>query len=358
MESFVLISFYIIFISIVFPIKKFRQLGSRFTNNEKIYLFLTVFFMLFLASFRRYDIGNDTEAYHRFFSHMVAGNYSYDGRVEIGFRCLNILISKFTDNYTVFLLIVYTFLFSSLILFIKREVSNLKMFVCIFWLFGFITFVSPIRQTIALAIVLLSIKFIKDNRFFIFYFSCFVAATFHATAFVAIVFPFLYLLKPKKSKTYLILLATLIAVGTNAFSFIATKFLGEYYSRYLNVQSGITAVIFNVSFSLVPILIEDKFIDNSQFRNLEAYRLMKFGTLIYACFYIVSLYTSGAGRLAYFFCPLVIVYWGYVINALKFKLRISVNFVIITVLFVYRIFVLFYRPEWNSFFPFHFIWTP
>ena len=358
MESFVIISIYILLVSLIFPIKSVRIPESRFTTNEKIYLFLTMFFMLFIASFRRYDIGNDTEAYHRFFSHMVVGDYNYDERVEIGYRYLNILISKFTDNYTLFMFIVNIIIFMALIKFIKKEVTNLKLFVCIFWLFSFISYVSPIRQSIALGIVLLSINYIKERKFIRFYIACALAVTFHATALVAIVFPLLYWMKPKKSKTYIILFMTIVAVGTNAISFIATRVLGDYYSRYLDVQSGVIAVVFNLLFSIIPILLEDKFIDNSSIQSMPSYCLMKYGSLIYGCFYIVSLYTSGAGRIAYFFSPMVIAYWGYVLNALKFKLRIIANIIIMLVLLLYRVIVLLYRPEWNSFFPYHFIWTP
>lgn len=328
------------------------------TRNRNIYLFASVLLMLFMAGLRRHDIGNDTAAYKSFFTHMGSGYYSFDSRFEIVFRYLTIGISKLTNDYTVFLVITSVLCFLPLARFIKRYVSSTKIFVTIFWLFAFTTFVSPLRQSIGLVFIFISIDFIEKKKPLFFAICILLAMLCHASAIVAIVLYPLYYIKPKSWKVFLTIAFVIVAVGTGAIDFFANRFLSDYYSRYLSVQSGFSAALFNVLFGIIPIFLDKYKTEDPEESSAGIYDLMRWSSVFYAGFYIASLYSSGAGRIAYYFLPMTIAYWCKIINkkSWSYKTRILIVDVLLVILLLYRILVIIYRPEWNSFFPFRYVW--
>ena len=141
MDSF--LSYTFLFVSLSF----IAWTARRIRRTKTVYLILVFGIMCFMASFRAYHIGNDTEAYFRFFSNIARGDLETDARLEIGFRYLNRAIAMLTSDFTALLTITSIIMFVSLYYYVKRWGYNPYLYGLLFWLFGFVSFVSPLRQS-------------------------------------------------------------------------------------------------------------------------------------------------------------------------------------------------------------------
>lgn len=330
-------------------------------NEKKLNICLPLVLVLMgcMSALRRYDVGNDTISYKIFFSNIALGYYYEDMRIELGYRYLNILIAKFTQNFTIFLVITSIILFWGLGRYILNNSVDNKLFLWLFWLYGYIVYVSPLRQSIALVIVFSALRFLLKKKLISFYLLIALASTFHLTAVSAIIFPLLIYFKPKSLWIFLAIIGIVILVTSGAIHYVSTSFLNYYYTNYLTVQSGFMAVIFNSAIGFVPLVLaffsssrEKTWIDN------DSYKIYKWSATIYTNLIILSLFSSGTGRLALFFLPMTLSYWCFVIR-IFIKRRFLKNLVILILsinIITYQILAMIYRPEWNSFFPLYYIW--
>lgn len=358
MDSFLLYTFIILFVSALYPVKKRNNFNNTapIGKDAKIYLFITLGLMCFMTGFRRYDVGNDTEAYRIYFSNLATEGFSADGRIETGYKYLNVYISEFTHDYTDFLVITSLILFGAMYKYISAYGKSVKLYVCLFWFYAYVPFINPLRQSLALSIILFSLSFVKRKKYLLFLLFCYLATLFHNTAVIAVFLLPLYYIKPKDSKLFLVLFITIILVATNGIDIFSKYILDDYYSRYLEVQSGVGAGVFNAVFGFMPVILDHILLRRDVTTKPSYYNLIKWSSVVYACFYIASLYTGGAGRLAYYFFPMTLSYWCYVICKMKKNNRIITILLLFVIAIIYRALVLLYRPEWNSFFPFYYVW--
>lgn len=125
------------------------------SDNGKLKFCL--FILWGIATFRAYIIGNDTKEYY--YAFMMAKNPGYikasSWRYEYGYLILNVLIRRFTDNYTVFLGIISGFLYFTYYKYIKSrsrdQIFSVILFVCL----GFLgQTMNVLRLQIAICICL------------------------------------------------------------------------------------------------------------------------------------------------------------------------------------------------------------
>lgn len=329
-------------------------------HRWNIYLLASMCFLCIMTGLRRYDIGNDTGAYFNFFDNIANGLYETDERIEAGFRYLTLLISNISHDYTIYLLITSTILFGTLYQYIQKFGFNSKVYVCLFWCFAYVSYVSPLRQSIGLCIVLLAIPLLLRKKIVYFAIACILAKYFHNSAIVCLILIPLSAIRPTTKRMLLIVSSISLMVLTDTITIFQDYFEDEYYRRYLSVQSGWIAATFNGIFSIIPFFIENKkqvnfnyLQENSRFKF---YNLMKWGNILFSCAYILSIYTGGMGRIAYYFLPFVLSYWVYALQTMPIAKRKIAIFAVFTILIGYRIITLVLRPEWNSFFPYHFYW--
>jgi hypothetical protein len=347
MASYILYTTFILIVAFV-------RITDKYNGKYQGKLALLLFFMFVMASFRRYDVGNDTQSYLNFFKQMSYGNISYDSRIEIGYRYLNIFVSYFAENFTWILLLSSAFLFVVLYRFFKRYSDNLILCGVLFWLIGFITIVSATRQAIAIGFIYIAIYFLVKRIRIPFIAFVIVATLFHSPAIIfLILLPLLNIKLTIKSVTVITLSITMLTLSTGVFIKLIISFFDSYYANYIGTQSGILAVLFHSLIGLIFILI-DELINKKRSREIYSkriYNLAKWSTLAYSCFSIVSYNISIAGRVSYYFIPAMILYISFVCKNNKI-----VTAVFIMVLILYNILAIWLRPEWNSFFPFYYNW--
>lgn len=196
----------------------------------------------------------------------------------------------------------------------------LIILICSFSFFGY--GVNGIRNGIALAFVTLAISF-YDKRKWLFLLICFIGFSFHKSAalpIVALCIARYY----KNSDVYLKLWIACIIVTLFAGNIIASivpeDFMGDgRLSGYLNSDYGnqeYANFSYNgfrydfVLYSLLPIIIGRKFLNNSE-GNLNFYRLVYNVYLICNSFWILTIYVPFNNRFAYlswFLYPILITY--------------------------------------------------
>lgn len=351
MESFIILTF------IVFLFGLIRENSNQKTISP--YLFTSLLFLCLITGLRRYDIGNDTESYYRFFDNIAYGSFDSDERIELGFRYLSLFLSMISKDYTVFLIITSAILFGTMYKYIRDYGYNSKLYVCIFWCFAYISFVSPLRQSLGLCLVLWAIPFLVNGKVLIFALACYAAHYFHNSAIVCLAILPLAYFEPKKNRVLWVVILIALLVASGGASIFSDYLDDEYYRRYLAVQSGWIAAVFNAVFAVIPILLDKGDIDNSRTEfcsKFSFYNIMKWSSVLYASSYLLSIHTSGMGRIAYYFLPMMLSYWVYTIeNISGNNKKLLIAFVFI-VLIGYKVTTLLLRPEWNSFFPFYFYW--
>lgn len=327
--------------------------SSQKNQKHSFYLLLSLGLMCFMTSFRAYDVGNDTEAYYFFFNSFSNNDYGVDTRIESGYRFLNYLVTLFSDNFTVFLSITSVILFASLFAYIQKRGFDNQLYSVLFWLFGYTSFVSPLRQSLAIVFIFISLFFLERKKGVFFVVFCFLASLFHRPAIICLILFPLYYVRPSFKSYLFMAVVVLILVFSNTINHL-TGVLDKYYLHYFDTQSGWAAVLFNSLFGLIPIIIDANKKDHSD--SASFIRLSRWGCFLYVLCYLCSLYSSGMGRIAYYFLPMVLSYWCYVISKLKGGIKPITIILLIVILVTYNLLAIKFRPEWNSFFPFHYVW--
>ena len=143
--------------------------------------------MICINGFRNEFVGTDTFRYFRTFGSVITTNLSELKyfRYEPGYTVSQWLFGFLSSNFNVWLVVVAVFIYSSLGRFIYEYSKNYFLSYLLFMALGFWHFsFTGIRQTIAIAIVLYSYKFIINRNLISFVIVMVCATMFHYSAIV------------------------------------------------------------------------------------------------------------------------------------------------------------------------------
>jgi len=280
-----------LFIGSFFIYLSFVEIFLRKVQNSKFSFFVALLFLLFLSGLR-YEVGMDWHAYLGFYNDIT---FTYE-HVEIGYSLLNDLFSTLGFNYNVFL-----FGISLITLFFIYKVGiNLKyklIFLFIYFsdLFLYLN-LSGMRQGIAIAITLFSIKYIIEKKPIHFFITVALATLFHWTAMIFIFAYYVYRYEGTLKKNILIMLSfVLCLLFLDKFIELIISTVDSYKIIYYlsisgtqsdNFQAYIIGIIkrsivFLFYFSIPSIMRQE-----SQLKNLM--NIYIFGFLIYLVFYPIN----------------------------------------------------------------------
>jgi hypothetical protein len=225
----ILIFFYAIYdISIEGNIELTRKLLSRYS----LFFLLSICFIL---SGIRWETGTDWLPYYTYFSenNTWAEYKGYNnGQFEILYALLNYLVKLFTGSYTVFL-----FVFAILVILLKyASIAKIALYPALtFFLFFcfYIGDIFPVRQTIAVSILMTSIYFIHKRRKLPFIILVVIATCFHLSA---VLWIFSYYIYHKRFSNVFILMILGLSLTLGVFGsgiyihFLKTisQFLGNF----------------------------------------------------------------------------------------------------------------------------------
>lgn len=312
-----------------------------------VFLVLTLSYLLLI---RDSSIGTDTENYIFMLTIMEESVTSVAAltalNIEPGFVLSSYFLKLILNNDFIvlfcFALITYGFYIKGAI----KNNLNLAIFIAAIFSYTGLYFMSfnVIRQCIALSIIFFGINFLTSNSNKKFIITCLVAAIFHYSAIICILFIPLYRYRNILYRNWYILAGT--TIGSSYFFIKLIISLGERYSGYLisddvtNLPS-ITMFSFYIFIFIFSILLF-KFIDPKLRDHFKFYSVL-YTIYISLClfFYISGLSNQGLVRISLYFMWPIIFIIDFALKSIKDRnTRYFLNVLVITFLSFFFIYSL------------------
>ena len=224
----------------------------------------------------------------------------------------------------------------------KNAPLTIILFTC---LFPISIYFSAIRQIIAIAIVVVSYKFIKEKNFLIFLFLIFFASLFHRSAlFMVILYPLFYLNISKKHLfIFLFLLFFVFLFKNSIFIYVLNYLFPIYQERYSVITSTGSYFFFLILlfFTVISLLLPSS---NKLDKNTIGLRnFLIFSTYI-QCFSSISTVIM---RINYYFLIFVPILLPNILSCCSLKNKKIVN--LFSILFsVFLIIYFFYKAYFGD----------
>ncbi len=280
-----LLLFIIVLGILVCEIKKSRL-------NNAVFLGVSGVAMIVLSALRANTVGIDYKQYADYFTQVRNGGWPFlisnanMYRVEPGYSLFNYLISLFTGDVRIYMLAVSILVITLTVVLLYKYSPILWVGLFVFGSFGFFgNSLSFIRQSIAIAIFLFAIQFLKDKKFVPYLIIILLAASFHKAMLIMIPVCFIAHIKVnwKSLTTYAGLTALIMGLSWPLFNLV-TKFIFQYYATqeglyYMNGRDWQTAAIPVIT--MVTILILKDFILKRNPKNIVLINLSIYSGLLY-----------------------------------------------------------------------------
>ncbi|MHB1461984.1 MAG: EpsG family protein [Armatimonadota bacterium] len=161
--------------------------GHKFIVNSKKYVVIVAGLLALLIGFRGLTVGIDTTQYFDTFQTIRGMDTTsfFSQNSEVGYRILQYVVDYALGNFQ-YLLVIEAILYMGVIAYhIYRYSSSPVYSYLLFVVYGFYTFsMSTIRQTIAMAIVMIAYEYIKKKNLPAFLGIVLLASSFHQSALV------------------------------------------------------------------------------------------------------------------------------------------------------------------------------
>ena len=279
-------------------------------NQHSSFLFLFLLGLSLFVGFSDMFGGYDRYIYGEIFDNIadittIKGDYSdslyyYYYSSEVGYTFLNVLISFFTENRYIFILIVTLIIYTCLFISLRKYTENYPLAVVLFMgLWFFFTF-TYLRQVLAATIVWLSIQYVVERKFWKFLVVFLIGFSMHNSA--IIFFP-LYFIPLKKFSPKLIvgvmiflLLLGLSPLPNSFFEVYESSSIVERHAEYNASGELRIAYILEAFFFLYLILKSYKYIpaDKSHVVLLNM-------ALIFCGILLLFVRSENGGRLSWYY---------------------------------------------------------
>lgn len=322
-----------------FSVFLLRQLNYAVDRIDRFFFILFATIIFIIIAFR-YDVGHDYLSYKITFDTIHSGNIN---AMLGGVEFLYLLINLIFKNFRIFLIVVATFsFFVKAIYYYKRSYNRILCLLLYFCSIGLTYDMGVIRQGIALAILLFSIKYIKEKKTIKSFVVIVIAAMFHITSLFVLPLCFLGERKYSRKVYYGLPIATFlissywfkyasIIISQLGIDFISNKW--DLYSTYQNVDIGIGSFIrrFIILFIVVEFYLRTKREEQSNEYGIlvNGYFLSCIGVILFSEISLVS--SRGFAFLYFLQIPLL----AEISTNKKYKFFAWVAFVIGILLFVY-----------------------
>ena len=233
---------------IAFPILATALFGRKsedFDNDRRQKIIVWIFFgcLFILLALRHEDVGVDMERYLNHFKSIsddTLGEILKDKTQEQGFWILNKFISIFSTSERFYLVVMAACTLIPVAILYSKNSENAMLTIAIFIVMSnFAIMFTAIRQAIAVGIVALSYKYVKEKKFWKFLIFIVIAFFFHQSALIALLlYPFYHMNITKMKLLFFVpVLGFVLAFNKPIFEFLL-QFLGEYGENYEAEETG------------------------------------------------------------------------------------------------------------------------
>ncbi|MCX8484536.1 MAG: EpsG family protein [Bacteroidia bacterium] len=333
-----------------------QQIGAL-KNGIKI-----SFFLIFLFLALRYDYGNDYTGYFNSFLRLqsLQDEDFYFKANEVGWLYLNFFYKYFFGDLGFHLMLVNMAAFTCFVLYrfttkhIPPKYYTFGVALLLLEPNNILVLSSAMRQSLAVAILLLSMDYLLHRKYMLYIIGIFLASLFHTSAVVFILFILLNIVNWRIYLPYvfLVFLGLFFLLNNLTVTFDLVNILLESQeSEYLSyTKEGYDKKTYGFGFALSIFLYISVLIVNRKIHeNIEQNTIVKI-VLVACLFLILGLSVEMANRLNYYLFPLTVsAYAITLVNVGKLKFPVSLYIsrlgtIIIVAFFAYQNFM-FWQSE-------------
>ena len=332
----------------------------KIKNPEFMYYPLFVLFFL-VAGFRDSSVGADTSVYVNVYESI--GLYDipkfsefFSSRFEVGFIVFNKILYTISTSY-IFMLASYAFVTLFLYFYVIKKQSK-DIFLSIFLFFAFMVYIyslSNIRQSLAIALIMLSYHFFTKGRNWRAILSILLATCFHTSA---LIFLLVFFVRRIYLKRWMIILISLACIPLYfMINSIMVYVVGysEKYQGYLETEwftaGNKLGLILKFVIVILIFLLGEIILKNTKLSLKENFlRNIVFIGVVFSFF---NMNTALIGRFTMYFTTFILLYIPFIISKIKKdSYRIVVTMFILVFFMLYLYSILIFRPDWNSVVPY------
>lgn len=324
-------------------------------------LYLTLFV---LTAFRNHTVGNDTHVYIKIFNNIaVNGVGGYSTRIEIGFKYYCYILSKVSKNPQILLIVTAIICYGVTGKFILSNCRLQGVMVALFIPLFFKSFCSGLRQELAFCFCILAYMSIKRNKNYVGGVLIVIAALFHVTALVAMMYFIIPILTKQRKLIIpfvLFLISLYVFIRASGIMEFFNRY-GSYYEHYYNEQAqkeigtlSCILTLFQSLFALYTYCVIKKKTSNIDIVWNDD-EILWFGVVMVAIS-VSNFFINNAARIMWYF---ELPFFASLLNrskVLDVSSRQKVLVPILTLYIVSMIVGMVFRPYYYSLFPYSF-WT-
>jgi hypothetical protein len=329
----------ILYIILLLGYAKYQTKMFTQEKREKYFLILGSFPLVFITAFRSKEVGADTAVYYNHF--LVASKVNWakalDDRFEKGFLIYQKILAVIFSEPQVIFIITAIFFGVVVAIYIKRNSTNGFLSLLLYYTVGQFSFqLTGMRQSIAMAILLLSTEFIKKRKLIPFILTVILAYYFHKSslAFLPIYF-FAY-----HKVNFRSFLVTVTAIGAtvvlNKYFILLFNFILGYEYNIGKPEGGVFVVIM-LALTILLCYFYSKPLLRQSNHNLLWFNI----TTVSLVIYVLRYFMQAAERISFYYQFGLIILLPNAINAIEDKKTRNVVYgvaiILACALFLYRI---------------------
>lgn len=358
----------------IFAINISTKNNSATTKKLPLQPIIIILLLSILGGMRNNVIGTDVLVYgERWFDIACISNSftEYINRIntsDTGYLFINYVVSRFTNNFNIFLFI-HQLICNSLVISTLYKYRGKSPFwlstLCYICLFYCRTY-NILRQAVALSIIFYSIRYLQEKKYKTFIFSTIFASFFHFTAIFGITLLPLKIISDSKSKLkklyllFIILITILISISIKSvIVFLYTNgIVNQRIYNYLFDFVNETGNIINVETIFKTIFLTAIIIFGKKLKNIESINLFLILTLIME-FILFQIRTQiiYADRISFYFGYLIMLILPTVPKVIREpKNKLLTYILIISFLILYWYYKYIYSGSCEVY-PYKFYWS-
>lgn len=334
---------------------------SKSKRRKVVFLALAFAALAGIAGLRSSSVGADTIGYY--LGYTFIGRNGFDAfdmvRYEPGFTALCLALYQ-VSQAPQFLLLATSVLLNVLVaVFLYRNSENAVLSTYLYVALAIYTqYMCLMRQAIAIAIVINAVSLLLKKRRVLFILLVILAATFHRSAMVCLVFLFVEWIGfgSKHIVAYLAICVIVFLYASALSDFVATLLSRDrlYREKYMgsNYYGALIKMLFHAALSFVAL----NYIELGKRRGIIAddvkTQLIEHALMLWVVFSILGVRIQIWGRIACYFQPFILVGIPLALRVPSPKERQLITAVICIVALAHFVVIGVFRPEWQDVIPY------